>query len=94
MAFGWLDRFQREQEKPADYAEKTLAAYRLGMKAKGSIAGVQILIDPHGCPASRELDPQAVYHPDDAPHIPLPECDRGRRCGCLYRPVMTYQLPE
>ena len=86
-------------KKPADYAEKTLAAYKLGMKAKGSIAGVQIRIDPNGCEQCRKLDPDAIYHPDEAPRLPLPQCDRdrsaedlGERCQCVYRPVMTYQI--
>lgn len=79
-------------KKPADYAEKTLAAYKLGMKARGSIAGVRIVSDSRGCAPSQKLDPEAIYHPDDAPRIPLPECDRGHSCGCIYRPVMTYQL--
>lgn len=93
MAFNWLDQFQRAQEKPADYAAKTLAAYRLGMRAKGSIAGVRLVRDPDGCAESGALDPTAVYHPDDAPLLPLPGCSKGARCGCVYRPVMQYELP-
>jgi hypothetical protein len=92
MTFYWLNKFQKETEKPADYAEKTLAAYSLGMRAKGAIAGVQILNDPEGCAACQQLDAEIIYHPDEAPHLPLPECDRGRGCRCVYRPVMTYQL--
>ena len=92
MSLDWLNKFHKETEKPADYAEKTLAAYRLGMRAKGSIAGVQILIDPQGCAVTQQLDPGTLYHPDEAPHLPLPECDRGRSCRCVYRPVMTYQV--
>ena len=42
MAFNWLDKFHRQMAKSPNYAEKTLAAYRLGMKAKGSIAGIRI----------------------------------------------------
>lgn len=91
MAFDWLNQFQHDLEKPPNYAEKTLAAYRLGMRAKGSIAGVRIEIDPQGCEACRALDQTAVYHPDEAPHVPLPGCDKGLRCGCVYRPVMTYE---
>jgi hypothetical protein len=91
MAFEWLKRFQREMVKAEDYAEKTLAAYRLGMKAKGSIRGVRVESDPDGCAASRGLDATAVYHPDDAPELPLPDCHKGRGCGCVYRPVMTYE---
>ena len=45
MSFNWLNNFQQEMEKPDDYAEKTLAAYKLGMRAKGSIVGVRIVID-------------------------------------------------
>jgi hypothetical protein len=94
MTFNWLKGFQQDMQKPENYAEKTLAAYRLGMKAKGSIVGVSITIDDQGCAACRALDPDAVYHPDDAPHLPLPECDRGRACRCVYRPVMTYQVDD
>ena len=94
MSFDWLNSFQQEMEKPADYAEKTLAAYKLGMKAKGSIAGVKIYVDPQGCTASRELDPDAIYHPDEAPRLPLPQCDRNRGCRCVYRPLMTYQIKD
>ncbi len=92
MAFGWLNDFQQEMEKPDDYAEKTLAAYRLGMRAKGSIAGVRIVVDPHGCDACRALDAQAVHHPDAAPRLPLPDCTKGKRCRCVYRPVMKYEV--
>ncbi len=92
MSFNWLNDFQQEMEKPDDYAEKTLAAYRLGIRAKGSIAGVQIVIDRAGCAACKQLDETAVYHPDDAPLLPLAECDKGVRCQCIYRPVMKYQV--
>lgn len=92
MAFDWLNKFHKEMEKPENYAEKTLAQYRLGMKAKGSIAGVAIAPDEHGCEASRGLEATAVYHPDTAPHLPLPACTKGRHCGCVYRPVMSYQI--
>ena len=94
MAFDWLNDFQQGMEKAPDYAEKTLAAYRLGMRAKGSIVGVRIVVDKEGCAASRELDPQAIYHPDEAPHLPLPECTKGRGCQCIYRPVMAYEVQD
>ncbi len=94
MTFEWLDKFQKESKKAADYAEKTLKAYKLGMKAKGSIRGVQIMSDPDGCDACRRLDSSSIYEPDEAPRIPLPECDRAESCRCIYRPVMTYQLTE
>jgi len=91
MSFEWLNKFQKEMEKPENYAEKTLAQYRLGMKAKGAIAGVAILVDKEGCEVCKMLDETAVYHPDEAPHLPLPTCTKGRHCRCVYRPVMTYQ---
>lgn len=94
MAFEWLNKFHKEMEKPENYAEKTLAQYRLGMKAKGSIVGVAIVTDEAGCEACKGLAATAVYHPDDAPHLPLPGCTKGRKCGCVYRPVMTYQNVE
>lgn len=94
MAFDWLKRFQKEIVKAPDYAEKTLAQYRLGMRAQGSIRGVRIAIGRQGCPASQAIQPQTVYHPDDAPHLPLPACSQPERCQCVYRPVMSYELDE
>lgn len=91
MAFNWLTEFHQKQEKPDNYAEKTLAAYRLGMKAKGSIRAVRIEIDEDGCDACQKLDPDKEYHPDEAPHLPLPDCSKGKRCRCVYRPVMAYE---
>ena len=92
MSFEWLNTFHKQMEKPDNYAEKTLAQYRLGMKAKGSIAGVSIAVDKDCCDACRQLDPDTIYHPDDAPHLPLPDCDKGAACSCVYRPVMKYQV--
>lgn len=94
MSFEWLNRFVQSSQKPANYAEKTLKAYQLGMKAKGSILGARIVPDPNGCEACQDLDAQAVYLPDEAPHVPLAACDRPERCGCVYRPVMSYQSDE
>ena len=91
MAFEWLNTFQQKIEKEPGYAEKKLTAYRLGMRAKGSIAGVIIQTAPDCCEAARELPVDKVYHPDQAPLLPLPNCPQGRRCGCVYRPVMSYQ---
>ena len=90
MAFDWLDKFHHNTEKDATYAEKTLAAYRLGMRAKGSIVGVAIEPAQNCCDAARNLPANKTYHPDEAPLLPLPNCPRGRRCGCVYRPVMSY----
>lgn len=95
MAFNWLNKFHHEQEKADNYAEKTLAAYKLGMKAKGSIAGVRIELDPNGCEVCKEVvDETAVYHPDEAPRVPLANCSKGKQCQCVYRPVMTYEVEE
>ena len=94
MTFAWLDRFQHKIEKDPDYATKTLAAYRLGMKAKGSIVGVVIKPAPNCCEAARNLPPGKMYHPDEAPRLPLPECSEGRACGCVYRPVMSYEQSD
>jgi len=94
MAFAWLNQFQHGTEKEPDYAKKTLAAYRLGMKAKGSIVGVVVKPAPNCCEAARSLPSGKVYHPDDAPELPLPGCPLGSRCGCVYRPMMAYQQTD
>jgi len=94
VAFDWLNKFHQDMEKDPGYAEKTLAAYRLGMRGKGSIAGVVVQPAQNCCQAARQLLQDQIYHPNDAPHLPLPECTQGRSCGCVYRPVMTYQRSE
>jgi hypothetical protein len=94
MTFDWLNDFQRSLKKAEDYAEKTLAAYRLGMKAGGSIRGVSIQVDEACCQLAHGLPAGAIYHPDDAPHLPLQGCPLGRQCRCVYRPVMAYQEGE
>lgn len=94
MSFNWIDKFQHSLPKPPNYAEKTLAAYRLGMKAGGAIRGVSLSVDETACTAVKQLAPQAVYHPDEAPQVPLPGCPQGRRCRCVYRPVMAYPPEE
>jgi hypothetical protein len=91
MPLNWLKDFARTKEKPENYAEKTLAAYKLGIRAGGSIRGVRILSFPDCCQAAQELDADAVYSPDDAPILPLPECTMKAECRCLYRPVMKYE---
>ena len=90
MAFEWLNKFHQDMEKDPAYAEKTLAAYRLGMRAKGSIAGVLIQPAQNCCEAARQLPEGNIYHPDEAPRLPLPDCSQGRHCACVYRPVMSY----
>ena len=94
MSFNWLDNFHHQMEKPPDYAEKTLAAYALGIRAKGAIAGVRIETSSESCQIARALPSEAVYQPEDAPHLPLPDCPLGRRCPCVYRPVMKYERDE
>ena len=91
MTFDWWNKLHHQMEKDVHYADKTLAAYRLGMKAKGSIVGVVIEPAPNCCDAARQLAAGELYHPDDAPVLPLPGCPQGRCCGCLYRPMMAYQ---
>lgn len=90
MAFEWLNTFQQKTEKEPNYAEKKLAAYRLGIKAKGSIVGVIIQTSPDCCQAARELPVSKIYQPDQTPLLPLPNCPQGQRCGCVYRPAMSY----
>jgi hypothetical protein len=94
MAFDWLTKFHQQIEKEPGYAEKTLAAYGLGMRAKGSIVGVVVETGPSCCEQARCLPVGKIYHPAAAPHLPLPDCPQGRRCGCVYRPVMSYQEPD
>jgi hypothetical protein len=91
MAFDWLNRFHHHMEKEPDYAVTTLAAYRRTMKAKGPLVGVVVQPAPDCCDAAGKLAASKVYTPDQAPLLPLPDCPQGRRCGWLYRPVMTYQ---
>jgi hypothetical protein len=44
----------------------------------------------HDMPTLARVGSQ-VLHPDQAPRLPLPGCERGRDCRCVYRPVMTYE---
>ena len=91
MSFEWLNKFLQKTEKDADYAERTLAAYRLGMRAKGSIVGVVIQPAANCCEAAGKLPANQVYDPNNAPRLPLPGCPHGCHCGCVYRPIMSYQ---
>jgi hypothetical protein len=90
MTFDWLNKFYQDSLKEPNYAEKTLAAYRLGMKAKGSIIGVAVYTASDCCQAASELPAHEIYDPKAAPLLPLPNCPHGRRCKCVYRPVMAY----
>jgi hypothetical protein len=94
MTFDWLKRFHRTTRKPANYAEKTLDAYARGMKAGGSIKGVQVQVGEDCCQAARNLLIDEVYQPSEAPILPLPDCPLGDNCRCVYRPFMEYQDPN
>lgn len=91
MSFNWLKQFHCETKKTDHYAEKTLKAYALGIKAGGSIRGVRIQVGEDCCQAARGLPPDAVYQPEDAPRLPLEACPLGQACRCVYRPVMAYE---
>ncbi len=91
MPFEWLTTFQGSLQKPEDYAEKTLASYRLGMRAGGSIVGVVVQTNDDCCDAARALPRGAIYLPDEAPRLPLADCSACDQCRCVYRPRMTYQ---
>jgi hypothetical protein len=59
---------------------------------QGSIVGVVIQPPAQNCcDASLQLRENKIYHPDEALRLPLPDCPQVLRCGCVYRPVMTYQ---
>jgi len=90
MPFDWLNDFHRGMEKADNYADKTLAAYKLGIKARGAICGVSVCVPANCCGAAKQLPEGVVYQPDEAPRLPLAGCPLGRRCPCVYRPVMTY----
>jgi hypothetical protein len=91
MSFDWLNRFHHRMKKEQNYAEKTLAAYAFGMKAKGSIVGVAVETAPDCCDLARHLSADTVFMPNEAPHLPLPDCPQGLACQCIYRPIMKYQ---
>jgi MoaA/NifB/PqqE/SkfB family radical SAM enzyme len=89
--FEWLNKFHRGIEKDHNYAEKTLAAYALGLKGHGALAGVIAEPGPDCCDAASRLPAGKTYLPHEAPHLPLPGCPRGLRCDCVYRPAMSYE---
>jgi hypothetical protein len=91
MPFNWLNKHYK-LNKSLRYAEKTLAAYELGIRAGGSIRGVRIQAAEGSCQAAKGLPSNAVYHPQEAPHLPLPQCTRTDSCPCVYRPVMSYEV--
>lgn len=76
--------------KDADYAQRVLDRYRSGMQARGAIQGVRVITAPDSCPTCRALE-GAVYHPDDAPIIPIAGCTHPEGCRCAYSAAMTYE---
>lgn len=84
---GWISQFSRTRPKPANYAEKALSAYRLGVKAGGAIQGVRILVGEDSCAECR-LHADIVYSPEDAPILPLDGCTHAEGCRCAYTPAM------
>ena len=94
MSFEWLEKFRQHMPKDANYAEKTLAAYALGMKAKGSIIGVRVEPGAECCDMARHLPRKIVYRPEEAPRVPLSSCDRPDTCGCVYQPVMSFEQKD
>lgn len=91
MAFEWLERFQQHSPKDPRYADKALAAYRLGLKGRGAIVGVAVRLGPGCCGAAFEAARASPYPPASAPRVPLAGCDRPGACRCTYRPVMAYE---
>jgi hypothetical protein len=85
----WMQNHIR-QPKEADYAQRVLDRYRLGMRARGAIRGVRVVTGADSCPTCQALANQ-VYHPDAAPRLPAPGCSHPRGCRCSYAPVMTYE---
>jgi MoaA/NifB/PqqE/SkfB family radical SAM enzyme len=89
-AMQWLNEFDHQRGKDPDYAQNALAAYALGVKAKGSIVGVVVKPGPECCQAARQLPEGKIYQPDQAPRLPLASCAQERRCDCVYRAAMSY----
>lgn len=87
----WLNDFDHHREKHRDYSENALAAYALGVKAKGSIIGVVIKPGAQCCEAARELPEGKIYRPDQAPRLPVANCSQENRCDCVYRAAMNYE---
>ncbi len=88
----WLKQHIR-RPKDANYAKKVLDAYRLGIKAHGAIRGVRIVTGLDSCPTCQALA-GIVYHPDQAPIIPIAGCSHPSGCRCAYSAVMTYEVGE
>ena len=94
MPFDWLNDFHRAMEKADDYAEKTLAAYSLGIKAGGSISRRQCLRTPKTAAAPpRCCRTASSIFPDEC-RSALAAADLLRRrqvARASTGPVMTYE---
>ncbi|MER3403834.1 MAG: hypothetical protein C4289_00535 [Chloroflexota bacterium] len=86
----WLRTYVRTP-KDASYSARVLEHYRLGMRARGAIRGVRILTGSDSCPVCRAYA-GTVYHPDEAPVIPIAGCTHPQGCRCAYIAAMTYDF--
>ncbi len=85
----WIHDHFRRVNTP-EGSRRALDRYRMGMKAGGAIRGVRIVGGEGCCPACREVV-GIVYHPDEAPALPIARCTHPNGCQCVYRPVMAYE---
>lgn len=84
----WLKDMARQWKKTPDQVDKKLNAYKLGYKAGGAIAGVQVIVNDDCCEAAQGIKGQ-VYPVDEVPRLPLEGCPYGEDCRCDYRPKMA-----
>jgi hypothetical protein len=92
MQWRWLEGHVRHSHD-ANYAQRVLDRYRLGMKAHGAVRGVRIICGDDSCSVCRAAA-ASVYHPDEAPIVPVAGCTSPGGCRCSYSPVMTYEEGE
>ena len=85
----WL-RTHVASPKPANYAQRAVARYKLGIRAHGAIKGVRIISASGSCGNCQALA-GAVYQPDEAPIIPIQQCTSPNGCRCAYSPVMSFE---
>jgi hypothetical protein len=83
----WISQFARTKPKAPDYAEKSLAAYKLGIKAGGAIEGIRILVGEDSC-AFCNAHAGQTYSPEQAPNLPLEDCRHPKGCRCAYTLAM------
>ena len=83
----WISQFARARPRAPDYAQKRLAAYRMGMRAGGSIEEIRVLVGEDSCAVCR-VHADRVFTPDDAPILPLADCTHPAGCRCIYTLAM------